>query len=174
MVRPMLRTAVAASLLALVIAGTTGCGDDDADGTVTEERTVTETAPAPTETETAPAEPTNEGNHGPTHFQTPSGNIGCYLVAGGVRCDIRERDWTPPPAPAPCELDYGQGIYLDRTGASFVCAGDTTLGGPATLPYGASSQRGRFLCESAEDGVTCTDVNTGTGFFISREDYRIF
>ena len=58
-----------------------------------------------------------------------------------VRCDIAERDWEPPPAPAYCELDYGQGIALSAGGdPEFVCAGDTALGADAPLPYGESIQ----------------------------------
>ena len=153
--------------------GVAGCGDDE-ETTVTEERTVTEVPAPETEPTAAPTEPPAEvRNQGPRHFQTPSGNIGCYLDRSGARCDIRERNWAPPPAPASCELDYGHGLTLDSDGATLVCAGDTTLGGPATLAYGSSSQRGRFLCQSAEAGVTCTDVTTGAGFFISRENYRI-
>jgi len=152
-----------------------GCGDEEK--TVTEKRTVTTTEPAPsTEKEpTTPAEDLpGEGVQGPRYFETPSGNIGCYVDRSGARCDIRERSWNPPPAPASCELDYGQGLTLDADGAGFVCAGDTALGAKASLAYGSSSQRGRFLCDSEEAGVTCTDVTTGAGFFISRQGYRVF
>lgn len=38
-------------------------------------------------------------------FTSPSGNVGCYLDQTTVRCDISERDWSPPPRPADCELD---------------------------------------------------------------------
>ena len=47
-----------------------------------------------------------------TAFRSPSSNIGCYLKADYVRCDIDERNWKPPPRPADCEWDYGQGIKL--------------------------------------------------------------
>ena len=59
-------------------------------------------------------------------FTSPSGNIGCILADGTVRCDVAERDWAPPPRPSDCPdfTDYGQGITLGTTGrASFVCAG---------------------------------------------------
>jgi len=150
-----------------------GCGDDE-ETTVTEQRTVTETTAQSTQPATAETEPSSEPrSQGPRHFRTPSGNIGCYLDAGGARCDISRRSWNPPPAPASCELDYGQGLTLGRDGAGFVCAGDTTLGAPAILPYGAAAQRGSFRCESEEAGVTCTDVGGAAGFFISRQSYRI-
>ena len=73
-----------------------------------------------------------------TQFQSPSGNIGCAIGRqGGVRCDIRNRDWRPPPKPASCMLDWGFGLTLERRGrARFVCAGDTVLGQGRRLAYG--------------------------------------
>jgi hypothetical protein len=108
-------------------------------------------------------------------FTSPSGNVGCYISPSSVRCDIDERDWSPPPKPADCRLDYGQGIVLfaaDR--AEFICAGDTTLGGNPPLAYGHSIGAGSLVCESAEAGMTCRDNQSGHGFFIAREAYRIF
>ncbi len=75
-------------------------------------------------------------------FRTPSGNIGCIgetaRVGNTVRCDIRDRNWAPPPRPASCGLDWGQGLTLDRVGrARFVCAGDTALNTGRVLAYGA-------------------------------------
>ncbi len=111
-----------------------------------------------------------------TAFRSPSGNIGCYLKADYVRCDIDERSWTPPPRPADCEWDYGQGVALWPGGsAEFVCAGDTTLvpdGNP--LPYGESITAGALRCDSAESGITCRDTETGKGFSISRDAYQLF
>lgn len=160
-------------LLALPIAALllAGCGDDD-DGSTTVTETV-ETAEVETTagTETVPAGPRKEG---PSFFSTPSKNIACHVGVDAARCDINERSWKPTPAPEPCELDYGQGIVLQSSGAEFVCAGDTTLGAPATLDYGQVSQRGLIRCESEEDGVTCSNTENGAGFFISRESFRIF
>lgn len=108
-------------------------------------------------------------------FTSPSGNVGCYLDPTVVRCDISERDWTPPPRPAACEFDYGQGINLS-TGDSpnFVCAGDTALGGGAPLAYGQSIAAGALRCDSAETGITCIDSTTNHGFSIARERYQLF
>jgi hypothetical protein len=92
-----------------------------------------------------------------------------------VRCDIAERDWTPPPRPGDCEFDYGQGIaFAPGEPAAFVCAGDTTLGGSEVLDYGQSIARGPLRCDSAESGITCLDSNTGHGFAISRRVYQLF
>jgi hypothetical protein len=172
----------AAVIVCLVLIG---CGDD-------EETTVTETAPATTGAEITGAETqattTEEattssvkeiapGKRGPKYFETPSQNIGCYVDVTAARCDIRERDWEPPEKPKFCVkagVDYGQGIAVGKTGASFVCAGDTSFGGKATLGYGQVAQRGVFRCKSAESGMTCSNIENGAGFFISREKYRIF
>lgn len=108
-------------------------------------------------------------------FRTPSGNIGCQLDASAARCDIRARDWSPPRKPAGCELDYGQGLTISRTGSRgrFVCAGDTALGAGTTLAYGRTIRRGGISCTSRRSGVTCTNAR-GHGFRLSRESYRRF
>jgi hypothetical protein len=108
-------------------------------------------------------------------FRTPSRDIYCAMVEGIARCDIRERDWSPPPKPADCELDWGQGISVKRTGAAgFVCTGDTTYNPDASvLAYGKVSKVGPLRCASRKEGVTCTNAE-GRGFFISRNRYRLF
>lgn len=110
-------------------------------------------------------------------FHTPSGNIGCAMVEGGARCDIRKRDWAPLPRPAECpkEVGYGQGLAVSRGGqASFVCAGDTTLDpGASALAYGTASRVGASECISRTDGVTCVN-QSGHGFFISVQSYQVF
>ncbi|WP_425003875.1 DUF6636 domain-containing protein [Mycolicibacterium sp. S3B2] len=109
-------------------------------------------------------------------FTSPSGNIGCILSDGTVRCDVAERDWAPPPRPSDCPdfTDYGQGITLDTTGpASFVCAGDTALGSGPTLPYGQFEAGGGVSCTSEPSGMRCSNSD-GHGFTISRQDYTLF
>jgi hypothetical protein len=92
-----------------------------------------------------------------------------------VRCDISERDWSPPPWPADCEFDYGQGISLSGgETAAFVCAGDTALGGGKPLTYGQSVSVGLMRCDSAESGITCRDTKTWHGFTIAREAYQVY
>ena len=109
-------------------------------------------------------------------FTSPSGNIGCILADGTVRCDVAERDWAPPPRPSDCPdfTDYGQGITLDTTGpASFVCAGDTALGSGPALPYGQFEAGGGVSCTSEPSGMRCSNSD-GHGFTISRQDYTLF
>jgi hypothetical protein len=163
-----------AALLALgVPLAAAGCGGDN-------ETTVTETVGAQTSTQPDGGEAASDSTtakRGPNYFQTPSQNIGCYISRHDARCDIRERSWSPPPEPDRCRkigLDYGQGIVVGATRAEFICAGDTSLGGPATLPYGSDARRGSFRCHSGQKGVTCSNAANGHGFFLSRQSYRIF
>lgn len=111
-----------------------------------------------------------------TMFSSPSGNIGCAISkASGVRCDIRERGWSPPPKPASCELDWGQGLVVERRGrGSFVCAGDTVLGAQRPLGYGDAIRRGRFRCKSLQSGMRCSNLRNGHGFKLSRQRARRF
>ncbi|MGE0221118.1 DUF6636 domain-containing protein [Mycolicibacterium sp.] len=109
-------------------------------------------------------------------FTSPSGNIGCMLAEDFLRCDIAERDWAPPPRPADCPefTGYGQGITLKPTGpASFVCAGDTTLGYGDVLPYGQFQAGGGMSCNSEPSGMRCSNSD-GHGFTISRQAYTLF
>ena len=155
---------------------------ETAPATTSAETTGTETQAdtseeASTEAKTSSVKEISPGKRGPKYFETPSGNIGCYVDVTAARCDIRERSWEPPEIPKACVkagVDFGQGIAVGKNGASFVCAGDTAFGGKATLGYGQVAQRDVFRCKSAESGMTCSNIETGAGFFISREKYRIF
>jgi hypothetical protein len=110
-----------------------------------------------------------------TGFQSPSGNIGCVIGRGGARCDIRNRDWRPPPKPASCRLDWGFGLTVERRGRGrFVCAGDTTLGQGRRLAYGDAIRRGRFRCISRRSGMRCVNRRNGHGFNLSRQRARRF
>lgn len=114
--------------------------------------------------------------HGFHQFQSPSHNIGCEIVKHFVRCDIKSRDWSPPPPPKSCPLDYGQGLEVGRHGkGDFVCAGDTALDPQAkVLGYGHSIRVGPMGCASKTAGMTCKNHATGHGFFISAQSYRRF
>lgn len=107
-------------------------------------------------------------------FVTPSGNIGCVILGGQARCDIRARIWQPPVRPANCDLDWGHAIELTGRGAQFVCAGDSAFVTEEVLPYGADALASGYRCESRESGVTCRNTATGKGFSLSREAYAIF
>ena len=111
-----------------------------------------------------------------TGFTSPSGNIGCYIDPSYVRCDIRERDWSPPPRPASCPdmTGYGQGVEVNvGKPATFVCAGDTALGGGDPLAYGDTIVAGSIECTSLPEGMRCWDFQYGGEFTISREGYQL-
>lgn len=108
-------------------------------------------------------------------FQSPSRNIGCVISSHALRCDIGKKDWSPPPKPADCSVDWGYGVSLDTHGkAQFICAGDSArLVGPV-LSYGETAQRGRFRCKSKVSGMLCVNLRNGHGFFLSRQRVRLF
>lgn len=183
--------ALAVGLGAAVLLAIAGCGDSgDGDGTeaavtVTEEVTASEatTTDETTVGETTTSSTNEDGAPPPadrevselTMFRSPTGNIGCAIDQRSVRCDIGDRDWSPPPKPPGCNLDFGQGITLEAGAApEFVCAGDTTLGAGDVLAYGQSIAAGLLRCESAATGMTCTDTETGRGFMLAKESYKLF
>lgn len=113
-----------------------------------------------------------------TSFRTPSGNIACISDGTGrgyLRCDIASGLKPRPPRPAGCELDWGHGLEIKRTGRSYVlCSGDTALNPQArVLGYGKTWRGNGFACTSRTTGLTCSN-QTGHGFFLSRERYRRF
>ncbi len=110
-------------------------------------------------------------------FQSPSGNIGCYIGPAGARCDIADRDWAAPrPSDCPSQVDAGQGLEVGQSGPGrVVCAGDTALNPQARkLAYGDDIRAGDFTCHSRQDGIECLDDGDGRGFSISKQAYRLF
>jgi hypothetical protein len=109
-------------------------------------------------------------------FRTPSKNIGCTLSATSVRCDIGRRDWASPSKPADCDLDYGNGLYLEKDKkAGFTCAGDSLLGATTeVLQYGYALRAGDFTCDSESVAVRCTNQRNGHGFTLSVQNYVLF
>jgi hypothetical protein len=110
-------------------------------------------------------------------FQSEDHKVGCYLNGKGARCDVKNPKWDAPPKPATCELDWGQGVSIDRKGrADYVCAGDTTLDPSHQVLFaGDKVKRGRFKCK-ARDAATIKCVNTRNkhGFVVSREEVDVF
>jgi hypothetical protein len=181
------------TLVMLVVAAfAVGCGGSTHTKTVVVTATTSSTASGPvittlngtssTTTSTASAATSTTSTAAPVvhlaTFKSPTGNIGCVIIAGTARCDIRSRAWSPPPRPHSCPqiVDFGQGtIVVDGRPARLVCAGDTAYDPSArVLPYGTNSTIGAFTCESRAAGMTCTNANSGHGFFISFQSYRLF
>ncbi|MEA2435425.1 MAG: hypothetical protein QOG54_2882 [Actinomycetota bacterium] len=103
-------------------------------------------------------------------FQTPSGNIGCLLAGGHLRCDILS-GLNPEPN-RPCELDW-TGLSIGREArARPVCAGDTVFDrNSPVLNYGEKWRRGGIVCVSRQSGLRCHN-NFDHGFFLSRDDWE--
>ncbi len=109
-------------------------------------------------------------------FQTPSGNIGCAMGGGFVRCDTIEYSWTLPPKPATCEFDWGGSVGVGRKDpASFLCVSDAAFDPDSpVLGYGEHISLHRFRCGSKEKGMRCVNRKSGHGFFVSRDEVRLF
>lgn len=126
---------------------------------------------SPSETTSPPTSPAPASS--PVHFQSPSGNIACYLAEDGVACQIAGRGWEPPPAPEDCEFDWGNEVYLADE-ATFSCSSDSLFGAPTVLDYGDSVSLGRITCASSEAGVECGNSESQRGFVLGRQSYRIY
>jgi hypothetical protein len=110
-------------------------------------------------------------------FRTPSGNIHCLYVDDPhyLRCDIRSGLRPRPRTPPNCDLEYGDSISMRRTGRpGLVCHGDTAVDPRSrVLRYGTTLRVGPFACTSRFTGLTCRNA-ARHGFFLSRENYRLF
>jgi len=120
------------------------------------------------------ASPSARSDTGPGTFVSPTQNIGCVITRERARCDIRQRDWQPPPEPADCNLDWGSYLGVSAQGpGTFRCVGDTAFAGSTVLPYGSIARRGSFECRSQEIGMKCLNLDTGHGIFLSRGEYKL-
>ncbi|WP_157437156.1 DUF6636 domain-containing protein [Actinoplanes subtropicus] len=112
---------------------------------------------------------------GEVFFRTPSKNIFCDLSASAVRCDIVRKTWSPPTKPSTCELDWGNGMYIQGGKAGFTCTGDTLIGSASqTLEYGHADRSGSVRCTSESAGLTCVDEKTGRGFLLAVARFSLF
>ena len=157
--------------------------------------------PAPTAHQLPASTPVNEADYevpsfgatGPA-FTSPSHNLHCGILrfspgadGGYWGCQADQHSWTfASAAPGdPCynsEVNCGDGIEAPLGGAVGVLkAGDLHYPGsdPAdyptkVLPYGKSVSYEGITCAVTADGVTCIEVASGHGFFISKTANDIF
>jgi hypothetical protein len=117
------------------------------------------------------------------HFQSPSGNIDCYLgstPSDFAECLVEHATWpSPKPKPARCDLDWAP--YTASTDGRHVSVGDCRGDiGPlcmnqsgercTTLAYGHALTLGRLRCVSSPAGIACRSrFGRHRGFLISRE-----
>jgi hypothetical protein len=96
-------------------------------------------------------------------FYSPSRNVACEMDDGvtGLRAVVY------------CQSRaHSHSVQLSAAGAVKICRGSRCLGDPGehtpVLAYGHQQTVGRFRCQSAPAGVTCTVRATGKGFRIDR------
>lgn len=135
--------------------------------------------PPPTPSPTPSPAPTPIIVSGTKLFHTPSGNIGCVMSNTGTplyaRCDIGSRTWKAPKQPKDCQLDYGNGVFVeDGKKGALTCAGDTVLHQGDEVRYGQTLRIGVLVCDIELRGVTCTNEASQHGFFLSKAAYRLF
>ena len=171
--RPIFAVAGSIAVLALSACANTPDPAPTSASSAATKASATPSAPD-TSTTTAALQPVDREVFDYTGFISPTGNVSCMIDVDLARCDIIDRDWSPPPRPADCEFDYGQGIQIvPGESAAFVCAGDTAFGAEDVLAYGDAITAGPLRCESAESGITCRDTGTGHGFTLAREAYHL-
>lgn len=116
-------------------------------------------------------------------FVTPSGNITCHWWTDDANvplyCEVAERNTPPTSRPASC----GEGpgwittyVQLSTEGSQDgVCAGGIMVPVEANvLSYDTALVAGPYGCVAREDGVTCIHLPTGSGFMVSRNEFRAF
>jgi hypothetical protein len=130
---------------------------------------------------------TSVAQAGTVHFESPSGNINCYVFStpkSSADCIVRTATWPHPPRkPSSCDLDwmpYEVAVY-GRTVTLGGCRGDVGprcyagSGRCEVLAYGSSVTLGTVRCSSATTGVTCrSTVGTRAGFRVARESVVVY
>lgn len=112
----------------------------------------------------------------------PSGNIVCSFASddSGASCIVRSwiQDNVYPAHDGP-PGSKGSVLAFDDPGAYPAFTGGTTpameLGDSLFLvPYGTSAYYGKYVCGSADNGLTCWNSETGHGALMNREGYKSF
>lgn len=102
---------------------------------------------------------------------TPSGNIGCDLAAQDAGCGVKSSrtgktsHWWVPLGGADARA-----LGARAQDPAWIRAGKKAQ----TLPYGSSVQHGDLVCASEQNGLTCWDLKTGHGTFLSRSTQVTF
>ncbi len=178
----------------------TGCGADpqaapDQAPTSSSATTATDEAsspqPSPDDTESPSEEPAQPdvvdlSGRDLAGFTAQQGAIAClfdrYSGAEAVRCDVLDNSWTPPPAPADCQGDWGLAVGLTADGSpgTFLCVSDTVVGirgqtdGRRELPANTLAVYGDLACLVQENGVSCYDTTSGEhSIFVTPLTYEV-
>jgi len=119
-----------------------------------------------------------------TPFQTPSGNIECYVGTGeapsDIGCTIYNRAGPPAlPRPDSCKGAWGHHFSMMERGKVEMKCGDP--GEQDNDPdiyvekatYGQTGEFGGITCQSSRKGLECKNAD-GHGFFLSRKRQSVF
>lgn len=113
-----------------------------------------------------------------TSFQLADHSIGCMIIDGTVRCDLMvDHGYTPPKNPHPdCQGDYGSSIMMAAgKPAAFICISDTVYDPKAAvLPDGADTLVGNVMCFADGSTVTCMNIASAHGFYLSPDAFSVF
>jgi hypothetical protein len=109
---------------------------------------------------------------GVVEFQTPSGNIHCTSPArDALYCAIEAHTFTNAPRPASCTWNWLSSTVGFESAVPHlgICAANPIVTyGSKTLPYGATLRFGDLACTPNPDALTCSNMQTGHGFTLSR------
>jgi hypothetical protein len=115
----------------------------------------------------------------PPTFQTPSGNIQCWVAENTAACEIIDHAYALPPRGDCTAPGFGNSVWLNEGKEPFLPC-DTDQPGEyhgmrshVTLDYGQTKSAGVMSCDSEEAGVTCTDSSTGHFFTVSRDTLQL-
>ena len=95
------------------------------------------------------------------YFSSPTRNIQCHNAGSWIACTT---------------LNTGLVVTVPLYGHAYTDYDQSEFGyGGPTLYYGQTyNVSGRFHCLSRSDGMTCSSVRSGHGFFINRTNYRVW
>lgn len=118
---------------------------------------------------------------GTIQFTTPSKNIRCTMVdsspdPSSLICTANHFDFTAPPKPASCHMNWTAYFSLGNTGVKLgLCLGGEEVSYLSrVLPYGDAIQALGIGCYSSSAALTCMDMATGHGFTVNRARFIQF
>lgn len=113
-------------------------------------------------------------------FQTPSGNIMCWIAENTAACSIIDYTYADRQRPADCSpAEWPSTFWLSEgKPASVDCSDEppgtyTGMRAHVALDYGQTKSVGVMSCASEPSSVTCTDASTGHSFRVSRDSYEL-
>lgn len=128
-------------------------------------------------------------------FSSPSGNIWCRLNDESAFCKLPVKH-DDSISKSVCGGSAAKGVRVNAVGSAWVCSADissrpivdtkstewhvgTGFGSArsgewslAILPYGKSLVHGDYLCSSSQNGMTCVNWKSGTGYQVSRSGVK--